>query len=128
MTNAFATIKIESNILRVEVQKAKPEGNEFSKLITDCEQTYMSMISPFTLALDMSLMDEISMLHALQWMAMFFRVLPKTRELLICSCICLNKRLDKGVKEFLKLYNPVKPFYTFHKKEKFENFLYKSSE
>ena len=42
-----------------------------------------------------------------------------TEKLLLCTCLCLNEKLNHGVNEFLKIYNPVKPFYTFHSEKKF---------
>ena len=120
MTDQFASVNIEANVLRIQVQKANPEGDEFATLIDRCERAYMSMKSSFVLAMDMSIMNNINIFDALQWMAMFFRVLPMTEKLLICTCLCLNEKLDNGVNEFLKLYNPIKPFYAYHDKDEFE--------
>ena len=115
----FASVHIEKNVLWVRVEKAKPDTNEFSQLITNCESIYMNMTTPFVLAMDMRIMDEINIFDAMQWMALFFRVLPITKKLLLCTCLCLNEKLNHGVNEFLKIYNPVKPFYTFHSEKKF---------
>ena len=109
----FATVCTEGNVLWVRVVSPAPKHGEFSDLVTRCEEMYLCMRRPFALALDLSLMERIHPFDAMQWMAMFFRVMPVTRQFLVMSLICFRDNLSKPVEEFLKLYDPVKPMRLF---------------
>ena len=124
----FANLTVKSGIFTVVVLRSTPKGDEFSRLVNDCENIYMSFRSEFVLAMDLRKMSQIDIFQSLQWMAMFFRVLPITKQYLRFTCICFTPELDAHVREFLKLYNPIKPFYTFHKYNEFRDCVYGLSE
>ena len=119
MDNKFAQMSVDSGIIRVVVLRSDPINDEFSRFVDECEQRYMSCQSEFVLAMDLRKMRPINLFQSLQWMAMFFRVMPVTKKYLRCTCICFKPELYAHVREFLKLYNPVKPFHTFHEYSKF---------
>ena len=126
MDNKFAEVSVDSGIIRVVVLRSDPLNDEFSRLVNECEKKYMSRQSEFVLAMDLRKMNQLDLFQSLQWMAMFFRVMPVTKQYLRCTCICFTPELDAHVREFLKLYNPVKPFHTFHDYGDFEDCVLKN--
>lgn len=120
MDTRFAEVEVHSGIIKVVVLRSKAVNGEFSKLVDECERMYMSFQSDFVLAMDLRKMSQLDIFQSLQWMAMFFRVMPVTKKYLMCTCICFTPELDAHVREFLKLYNPVKPFHTFHDYAEFQ--------
>ncbi len=121
MGDTFANVQIRSNLIRVDVLRARPQGGEFSKLVEKIEMLYMSFRTEFIVAMNLSKISKLEIFEALQWMAMFYRVMPVTKKYLRCTCVCFTPELDAHVQNFLRLYNPIKPFHTFHESGEFEN-------
>lgn len=118
-SNNFASLSYDERVVWVVAQCSCPTNKEFSLLVHECEIMYKSLHEQFILAMDLRKMHKIDVYQALQWMAMFFRVMPITKQHLHCTCLCFTHDLQEHVQKFLDLYHPVKPFYTFNDYEQF---------
>lgn len=108
----FARVDHEPQILRITVINERASDGEFSRLIESAEEAYRSRGHPFVLLLDLTRMNQIPLPQAMAWIDLFHRVMPITRERLICTCLCFRDDLVRAaVQLFLALYNPVKPFF-----------------
>tara|TARA_Y100000746_G_C15463027_1_gene432415 strand:+ start:1319 stop:1690 length:372 start_codon:yes stop_codon:yes gene_type:complete len=121
----FANVSLKGKIFHVQVLKAKPENDEFQNLVCKCEKLYMSMNKPFILSFDLFDMDILGPIEIITWMSMFVRVMPITKEYLVCTFVCVNKSLKEPIEMFLKMYNPVKPFCFFYDRSEFQDAINK---
>lgn len=121
MDNKFAEVTVDTSSMRVTVLRSKSRNDEFSKLVDDCEKMYMSFRGEFVLAMDLQKMSQLDVFQSLQWMAMFFRVRSVTKKYLRCTCVCFTPELNAHVQKFLDLYDPIRPFYTFHEYNAFQD-------
>ena len=122
-SNNFASVTYEESVIWVNALQSTPTNREFSDLVQECEAMYNLMRSPFILAMDLRKMHKLDVFQAVQWMAMFFRVMPITKQHLQCTCVCFAPSLQEHVQKFLDLYHPVKPFYTFTDYKQLTNIL-----
>lgn len=112
-TSMFATVEVVPGRMTVCVLKPSPAPGEFSALVRECERLYTSQTEHFVLALNLCAMESLHPFDALQWMAMFVRVLPTTRAWLVCTCVCFHPVLREAIDMFLRHYDPIKPFHVF---------------
>ena len=119
MAAPFASVSTFPHLICITVNRPKPRDGEFSSLVTECEEVYKGYNQPFVLGLNLHCMDTMHPFDALQWMAMFFRVIEITKKHLICTCIHASPVLDDAINGFLNIYDPIKPFYCFQTSEAF---------
>lgn len=122
-SNKFASVTYDGSVLSVVALRPRPADREFSEFVRHCEMIYETVRDKFILALNLQKMHKLEIGEALQWMAMFFRVLPITKQHLRFTCACFDAKLQEHVDKFLDLYNPIKPFYTFCSEEELRAYV-----
>lgn len=123
--NEFASVFYDhtEGVFWVIALRPAPFDGEFSEIVQNCEIMYNRVRDKFILALNLRKMEKIGVGEALQWMAMFFRVMPITKEHLRFTCACFDGKLQEHVDKFLELYNPVRPFHTFSDEDEFKEYV-----
>ena len=79
--NKFASASYDhtEGVFWVIALRPAPSDGEFSEIVQNCEIIYNRVRDKFILALNLRKMEKIGVGEA-QWMAMFFRVMPITKE------------------------------------------------
>ena len=115
----WADIKLHKSTMQICVNQNPPSDKEFKEFLKIWENLYQEINSTFVMAINFRDMDEISTFQAMDFIGLFFRVLPKTKEFLSCTIVCLNDKLKDASDIFLKLYNPSRPYYVFFDHDEF---------
>lgn len=110
----FATVTATDRLLSIEVQQPCCTDAEFAAFADHVADVYEGMPCGFVLHMDMMRMQRLPLAQAMKWMTMFHRVLPVTRERLVCTCVCFDDPLVRVSADlFLQFYHPVKPLHMF---------------